>query len=102
MTLLTILSLIYAAVLVLALAASLILILVYLYRIAHMLGEARGALALVSERTAGLHEPLASVGAAVETAGGGLEQAANSLEEAETHLATLAPTKEAAAGHREQ
>jgi hypothetical protein len=58
MEVLRVLTWIYAAVLVLALAASLIAILVYLWRVAGALGEARAALEDVRDETDALGEPL--------------------------------------------
>ena len=52
--LLTIVTLVYAGILVLALAAVLITVAIYLWRISAMLGDVRGALVQVASRT----EPL--------------------------------------------
>jgi hypothetical protein len=58
MTVLTILTIAYAAVLVGALAVSLVLILLRLRRIAHALGGVHAALGLVRDRTAPLAQNL--------------------------------------------
>lgn len=101
MTLLTVLTLIYAAVLVLALAASLIMILLYLRRIATALGEARAALESVADRTAGLDEPLTVVRDAIGESVEPFEQTAQLLQQAETALVKVMPDKAVAAGSRE-
>ncbi len=83
------LSWMYAAVLVLALAASLIAILVYLWRIANSLGEARAALEAVRDETAPLNEPLEQLRGA---SGGGAEElseARESLARADDRLEAL-------------
>ena len=98
MTLLTVLALIYAAVLVLALAASLIMILIYLRRIATALGETRTLLKTASEKTTGLSEPLTGVHDAVQESVTPFEQTAQSLQQAEIALALITPDKTVGAG----
>jgi hypothetical protein len=79
MELLRILTLIYVAVLVLALAASLTLIWIYLRRIAAALGGAREALAVVQARTRPLPDLLQPVNPL-------LERSLQDLREAEARL----------------
>jgi len=90
MQLLTILTLILAAVVVLAVAASLIGILVALWRIVTMLGEVREALATVPGDTAPLEpvlEPLRDMAAQVAR---DLQSARVSFEHADYRLGELA------------
>lgn len=83
MELLRTLTLIYAAVLVLALAASLIAIWIYLRRIAAALDEVHGALATASRESGPLSTHLQSLN---ETAGGSAEE----LADAQARLARAA------------
>ncbi len=80
MQLLTLLTLVYLAVLVLALAASLIAIFVYLWRIGSALREVRDALNEVEANTAPLTEH-------IETVNGGLTHLGQGLDAVEDHLA---------------
>lgn len=100
MTLLTVLALIYAAVLVLALAAGLIMILIYLRRIVVALGETLALLKTASERTAGLSEPLTGVHDAVQESVTPFEQTAQSLQQAETALKQVTSDKAVVSGSR--
>ncbi len=96
MQVLLIVTLIYAAVLVIAVAASLVAILVYLRRIGDLLAEARGALAQVQEQTQPLEAHLSGLGAIVgETAQQAHDSAAR-LQEAEAHIAAMAERLEPA------
>jgi HAMP domain-containing protein len=83
------LTLVYAAVLVLALAASLTAIWFYLRRTAHLLGEARAALAAAQRDTAPLEELLCPVRDLGDEASGELEAAKSALEQADEHLDAL-------------
>jgi uncharacterized protein YoxC len=89
MQLLTILTLIYAAVLVVALAASLITILVYLRRIATTLGEAHAALAAVRKETEPLAQHLQPVHDAIADSAQELAHAQQQIDAANEHLTTL-------------
>jgi HAMP domain-containing protein len=89
MELLRTLTLIYAAVLVLALAVSLVAIWVYLRRTAHRLAEARAALAAAQRETAPLEELLCPVRDLGEEASGELWAAKSSLEQADEHLSAV-------------
>lgn len=98
MELLRILTLLYVAVLVIALAASLITILVYLWRIGGVLGQAREALVAVRDHTqplAGHLEPLHALqGREVEA----FEKAGHALRGADERLAdSMAPRSATAA-----
>jgi uncharacterized protein YoxC len=86
MQLLTILTLVYVAILVLALAASLIAILVYLRRINTALGEVRSALETVEQRSAPLEGLIESIDEAVSGPLKNLEQAQEDLKAADEHL----------------
>ncbi len=79
----------YAAVLVLALAASLIAILVYLWRIANSLGQARAALEAVRDETNTLSEPLEQLRGASGGAAEELSRARVSLARADDRLEAL-------------
>jgi uncharacterized protein HemX len=68
MQLLTVLTLIYVAVLVLALAVSLTAILYYLYRINNVLGEAQAALAAVQEHSRPLENQMEQLKESVTSA----------------------------------
>jgi DNA-binding transcriptional MerR regulator len=87
--LLIILTLIYAAVLVVALAASLIAIFIYLRRIGRALGEAREALSAVSRATAPLEEHLQHLQDATASSAQELEQATRQLENANDQLTVI-------------
>ncbi len=89
MTLLTVLTLIYAVVLVAALAASLIAILVYLRRIAAVLGEAREALAAVDRETEPLASQIQPLHDAVAGSAQEIETTKTQLAHADEHLARV-------------
>lgn len=82
MPLLRVLTLVYAAVLVLALATALIVIAVYLWRIASTLGDVRTALTAVRDRTAPLQQRLQVLQALQPDQVNALEHAATALEQA--------------------
>ena len=81
-SLLTLLTLIYAAILVAALAIALIAIAVYLWRIAATLGRVRSALADVGDRTMPLRENLDGVSKLTEHHVEEFEEATTALERA--------------------
>lgn len=83
MELLTVLTLVYAGILVLALAASLVAIWFHLSRTAGALGAACRALARVRERTTALEGHFRRLQEGVEGAAGELEAAVRSPEEPE-------------------
>lgn len=87
MTVLTVLTLVYAGILVAALAASLITILVYLRRIGRTLGEAREALSEVAAASGPLQEPLERLEDELAAAADALEPGAEALERAWERLA---------------
>jgi uncharacterized protein YoxC len=80
MQLLTILTLIYVAVLVLVLAVSLITILVYLYRINTVLGEAHTALAAVERHSRPLENQMEQLKEGVTGAAHALTTAVEEFE----------------------
>lgn len=82
MTVLTVATLVYAAVLVLALAASLITILVYLVRVGRALGEVEEALADVTRESAPLREPLERFEQAVKDSAAEVTTAEQTMDEA--------------------
>lgn len=90
MELLRILTLIYVAVLVLALAASLIAILLYLRRIGGALGEARSALAAVARESAPLESHLQPLRDVVGDMADELAATDSCLQQADEHLARIA------------
>ncbi len=90
MSLLLILTLIYIAILVLALAASLIAILVYLLQISKHLGEVRALLTTVEEKTRPLHGPLELLQTVASDTGQNLNQAKDKLSQADQHLVAFA------------
>lgn len=90
MELLRTLTLVYAAVLVLALAASLLAVWIYLRRIAAALGEVREALAEARRRTAPLEEVLRPLRDVSEETAGEMDAAESALQQADEELATLA------------
>jgi hypothetical protein len=85
--LLRILTLIYAAVLVLALAASLAAIWIYLRRIAHALGEVREALAVAGRETEPFEDVLRPLRDLFEETAGEMDAAESALERTEEALA---------------
>ncbi len=89
MRLLRTLTLIYAAVLVLALGASLVAIWVYLRRIGHTLGEVRAALAKVRDETGPLDEHLQRLHDASASSAEEMAKARASLARADERLDTL-------------
>lgn len=91
------LTLIYAAVLVLALVASLCAIWVYLRRIAGQLGETRAALAVVQEKLAPLGAHLQPLRDEPAAAAAELRQARERLEGADERLHVLAERRGATA-----
>ena len=90
MSLLLILTLIYIAILVLALAASLIAILVYLLRISTNLGDVRAYLTTVEEKTRPLSGPLELLQTVASDTGQNLNQAKDHLSQADDHLVVFA------------
>ena len=96
MQLLTILTLIYVAVLVVALAISLIASWIYLRRIAGTLGEVRAALETVSQQTAPLEDLIENVDAAFTRPAENLQTAQEKLEAANEHLDALVRQSETA------
>lgn len=90
MQLLTILTVIYAVVLVLALAISLIAILVGLRRVTKALGEVRAALATVPADTAPLESVLRAVQDTAGVVAGDIEQAQQALERTDKQLGAVA------------
>ncbi len=86
---LKILTWVYAAVLVLALATSLTAILVYLWRIAGALGEARAALEAVRDETNPLSEPIEQLRDASGSAAEELSRARVGLARADDRLEAL-------------
>jgi hypothetical protein len=97
MELLRILTLVYVAVLVLALAASLTLIWIYLRRIAAALGGAREALTVVAARTRPLPELLRPVNPLLERSLHDLQEADARLGSARERLDELAEGRGAGA-----
>jgi uncharacterized protein YoxC len=89
MQLLTILTLIYVAILVLALAASLIMILVYLRRISGVLGDVHAALERVTAQTGPLEQSLQGLDEVVAGPTQKLHQAVEKMKAAEEHLNAL-------------
>lgn len=89
MQLLTVLTLIYVAVLVLVLAGSLIAILVHLWRIEGVLRDVRNALERVQEETKPLNEPLDSLYPVAADIAQQMDQARLQLKKAEEHLEAL-------------
>jgi hypothetical protein len=87
--LLTILTLIYVAVLVVALVASLIAIFVYLRRISRTLGEAREALTAVRNATVPLEGHLQSLHDLSTGPAGELQQAEAQMEIANDQLTVI-------------
>lgn len=79
---LTVVTLIYAAVLVGALATTLITIAVYLWRIAATLGQVRDALSVVRTRTAPLEQHLAGISQLTAQHVEDFEQATTEIERA--------------------
>ena len=100
MQLLTILTLIYVAILVIALAASLIAILVYLRRIAGTLGEVGSALEQVRKETAPLEAYMEQVRDATGDSADQLSQAEKKLKSADERLAELVEPASVAEGAR--
>lgn len=100
MRLLTVLTLIYAAVLVLALAATLTLIAVYLWRIARALHDTLAALGQVRDRTAPLQQHLAPLGALAGAPLQEIADAADTLARVRDRLADTAQTTAAGTGGR--
>ena len=92
MQLLMLLTLVYAAVLVLALAVSLILIWLHLKRIGAVLGQARGELEAVRDSTSAL-------GRLLEPASGAPEGIADTLAQANRGLRNAGERLDAATGH---
>ncbi|MFN2454322.1 MAG: hypothetical protein ABR577_08890 [Pyrinomonadaceae bacterium] len=92
MQLLTWLTVIYLAVLVLALAASLITIFVYLWRIGSALAEIRGALDQAKEHTAPLEGH-------IETVNRGLANVRDELKAGDEHLAAIDESLNVVAEH---
>lgn len=90
MQLLTILTIIYAVVLVVALAVSLITILIGLRRVAAALGEVRDALASVPSDTAPLEAVLRVVQDGAATVAVDAQQTREHLERADQHLGAVA------------
>lgn len=90
MRLLRALSLVYVAILVLAVAASLITILTYLYRIRCSLSRVATALTEVQERTAPLAGPLQAVDEVVQGTAEDLSATEIGLARADQRLAEIA------------
>lgn len=90
MSLLLTLTLIYVAILVLALAASLIGILIYLQRISKHLGEVGALLTTVEEKTRPLRGPLELLQSVSSNTGQNLTQARENLTQADDHLVAYA------------
>lgn len=86
MAVLTVATLVYAAVLVLALAASLITILVYLVRIGRALGQVEEALTAVTRETAPLRGPLERLEQAVADSAAEVSTAEKKMDEARRGL----------------
>lgn len=89
MQLLTILTLIFVAILVLVLAASLITIFVLLWRIGGKLEKVRDALATVRDETAPLEAPLQDLKAVMDEIAENVADASASHSEAEENLRAL-------------
>lgn len=90
MELLRTLTLIYAAVLVLALAASLITIWLYLRRIGGVLEDVRAALGATQRETAPMESLFEPLGEALGGCGDTVRKARSSLEHANERLGALA------------
>ncbi len=90
MSLLLILTLIYTAILVLALAASLIAILLFLRSISRHLGEVRALLTGVEESTRPLRGPLELLQTVASDTGQNLDQAKDALSQSDQHLVAFA------------
>lgn len=90
MQLLTLLTAIYVAVLVLAVAASLITIWVYLRRISARLGQVRFELEAVRDNTGSLRELLDPLGVAPGKIADALANANDTLRHADERLGALA------------
>lgn len=101
MELLHLLTLIYAAVLVVALAASLIAILVYLRRIDSALEHARAGLERAGTATQPLSSGLRHLDREVEAAHAHLERAAGLLGEAEREISGAAERRGMGAAARQ-
>lgn len=91
MTVLTVATLTYAGVLVVALAASLITILVYLVRIGRALGEVEEALAGVARETAPLHGPFERLEQAVADSAAEVTTAEKKMDQARRELDRRSP-----------
>jgi hypothetical protein len=90
MEILRILTLVYAAVLVLALAASLTAILIFLRKIASALSDTHEALARVEERTRPLEELMQPLNPVLQGSVGDLKETAARLQHADAGLDRLA------------
>lgn len=90
MDLLRILTLVYAAVLVLALAASLLAIWIHLRRISHALGKVREALGAARRETGPLEDSLRPLRDLLEETAGEMKAAECALERAEEVVAERA------------
>lgn len=89
MELLRLLTLMYAGVLVLALAVSLIAVIVYLRRIAAVLGQTRESLSVAQQRTAQLEGHLTPLSEETDRARSAISDAAKNLVWAHEQLAAL-------------
>jgi uncharacterized protein YoxC len=96
MQLLTILTLGYAAILVLALAVTLVIAIIYLFKIAGVMKDVNDSLQSATEKTSSLEENLSAMQGVLPETEENLSKIKEDLESAEAHLTSLVGRSEKA------